>query len=103
MGLLLTSLVQIDLPQAEEVEVIDKECTREHYRPPNKEEHPQDVTPCRIFNTPHHVRHRSPLPEKQDERKARKQNIGAALYGLGDEASPPFLEARSCHDAMLDG
>src|SRR5438105_3064386 len=100
---LLPALIQIDLPESEEVEVVYEERADEHQRPAEEEERPQNVIPHRVLNVPHHVRQRSPLPEEQYEREARKQNVCAALDRLRHVPSPPALEPRSRHHAMLDG
>src|SRR5947209_7348144 len=99
---LAPALVHVDLPESEEVEVVDEERADEHQRPAEEEERPQNVNPYRIFNAPKRVRQRSPLPEEQYEREAREQNVRAALDRLRHVPSPPALEPRSRHHAVLD-
>src|SRR5205085_3624304 len=100
---LAPALIQVDLPESEEVEVVNEKRAEEHKRPADEEERPEDVAPRRVFNAPHRVRQRSPLPEEQYERKAREQNVRAALDRLRDKTRPPALEPRSRHHAVLHG
>jgi hypothetical protein len=43
------------------------------------------------------------MRKERDQRQARKQHVGAALGGLGNQAGQPALEERPCHDAVLQG
>ena len=43
----------------------------------------------------------APCQNRQQQREARQEDVGAALDGLRDEACPPEFEARACHHAVL--
>jgi hypothetical protein len=52
---------------------------------------------------PDHRRHRDPLPEQQDQREAREQDIGGAFDRFRHEPRPPLLELLARHHAVLNG
>jgi hypothetical protein len=103
ISVFLPAPVKIDLPEAEEVEVVDKERADDYHYPPNPEKRYQHVTPGAAFYSPHHIRHRPPLPEEEGQDETRQQNVSAALDGLRGKPHPPAFECRARHDAMLDG
>ncbi len=99
----LAEQLQPDLPQAEEVEVIDQEGREKHQRPSERKQHAQDDSSDWVFNGPDDTAQRLPLPEQKDKSDTRKQNVSGTLEWLRHHARPPLLEPRARHHAMLHG
>ena len=97
------SKVQEDLPQSEQVEVVDDERGIQDDQPAEEEQPPERSGRHGLLNLPDDRRHRAPLPEKQSQDQAACKDEGASLDRLGDEPGPPRLECRPRHDAVLHG
>lgn len=103
LRIFLSAPVEIDLPQAEEIGMIDESRADQHRRPAQQEERPQEITPDGIPHVPHDLRHRSPLPEEQNQCQTRQQDVSASLNRLRNNSRPPTLESGTRHHAVLNG
>src|SRR5262245_60870478 len=93
--------VEPHLPEPEQVEVVDEEGGDEDGEPAGSEEPVQHGRHHRLLDVPHQAADRSPLPEEKQESDAGREDVCAALGGLGHDARPPALESRARHDAVL--
>ena len=92
---------QEDLPEAEEIEVIDEERADQHDHPAREGEPLEQQAERLALDLPDHASDRLPLPEEQEQRRAGRQHEGAALERLGDDFRPDGLEALPGHHAVL--
>ena len=81
-----------DLPQSEQVEVIDQKRREKHDGPSGPEDREQEPPANRIGHFPHDVRDGPPLPEEEAEEEATHEDIGAPLDCGRDDSRPPSLE-----------
>src|SRR5215469_9111100 len=87
----------VNLLQAEQIEVADREGTRQYYNPPNPKQRGQKSSARSVIHRPHEARNGTPLTIEQDENDARREDVGATLQSLRHESRPPSLESRPCH------
>src|SRR5205814_1959496 len=71
--------LQPHLPQSEKIEVIDEERRHENECPTKREERAQRDDAGGILDRPYKAAERTPLPEHQNERSAREENVRRAL------------------------
>ena len=86
--------MQPHLPQAEQVEVVDKTCHHEHLQPSARENRPDERPHERLLNAPHGAAKRAPLPEQQIEGKAREEHVRRSLDAHGTTCVHQFLNQR---------
>ena len=91
------------LAQAEQVEVIDCESAYQHQRPAEPVRRIERDAQRLVLHGPDDAAHRLPQREQENQREARKQDVGAALGRFGDDARPGALEPGPRHDAVLHG
>src|ERR1700741_4483491 len=92
-----------DLPQPEEIEVVDQEGAQQYREPAEDRERNEDRGERAAARIPDDSRHRPPLPHEEDETQAREQHIGGALDRPRYDLSPGPLEPLARHHAVLDG
>src|SRR5271157_2654607 len=95
--------IEIDLSEAEQVEVVNQKCGHEHDGPTGPEDGMDEPATNRIFDVPDDGRNRSPLPEEEAEGEAAYEDISASLDRGRDEPCPPPLERGPGHDAVRHG
>ncbi len=93
--------VQPYLPQPEQIEVIDHERRQQDQQNSAEKNSPNRELPDLRFHRPDNARHRSPLPEQQDQNDARYQHVSTSLDGPWHQTGPVFLERRSRHNCVL--
>src|SRR5579883_2495510 len=89
------------LAEAEQLEMINHVGRRQRRQPAEPIDRRQQGRGPTL-HTPDRRDDRPPLPEDEEQKKARDQHIGAALAGCRNDRRPPALESRTRHDAMLD-
>jgi hypothetical protein len=89
--------------ESEQFKMIDQEGAREHDHPTNERQRGDHHGHFGILDGPDNGRHRTPLPEQQQERQACAQHIGAALERPRNKPRPPVFKRFARHDAMLNG
>src|SRR5215813_2678137 len=95
-------LVEIDLPQTEEIEMVDQECADEDDAPTGEENNLKDKRQRWVANLPNNAEQRSPLPEQQRQSEARQQDVSAALDYLRHNLRPHLLKTWPRHCAVLN-
>ena len=101
MRVLAAAQIQKNLPQPEQIEVIDQQAAVEHEQPAGQRKSRQQRTgPCQL-DVPDRGGDRSPLPEQQRQHQTGDEHEGTALDRLGDDSRPPLLETGPGHDAVL--
>src|SRR6185369_8232168 len=73
----------------------------QHNQPADEEEGHKDPLPSRVLDTPHHSRHRPPLPIEQVQTQAREKDIRAPLNRRGNDLRPRPLVPWASHHSML--
>src|SRR5262245_56117004 len=98
----LSPQMQVDLPQPEQIEVIDEEGAYEYRHPAQAVNRVKRSAARNVFHMPHDSSNRTPLPEHQQQQQTGKQDIRAAFGGFGHDLCPRALKPLTCHDAVLN-
>jgi len=69
--LLLPRWANCNVPQPEEIKVVDEIRAQQHHQPADEEQCQQRILSGCVLHAPDDVGHRAPLPEKQYQREAR--------------------------------
>lgn len=98
---LLVSQMEPDLPESEQVEVIDHERGEQHGGPSDPEKSEQYYFAKGILHAPYYARHGMPLPIEEQQEEAGGEDEGAPLHLHRHKFRPPPLKNRTGHDGML--